>query len=128
MRKEYHSVHDSRLTQSPEDGTFPPLTRSQIRDLRRRKEDYDDRRRYILASAYSQKFILYYNVSGDIYVLNQPTHATLFKRRATALAVKRQTNKRLQMLACRVNRAGTIIAQSIEKAKAINTKQRKRAG
>jgi hypothetical protein len=43
----------------------------------------------MLVSEFSRRFILYYNVSDDVYVMNDPTGGTLFKRLKTAKDVKR---------------------------------------
>ena len=64
------------------------LTPAQVRELRRRVVDLDDTTRYLLVSQMGPRFALYYNVSDDVYVMNDPRGATLFKRRKAALAVK----------------------------------------
>jgi hypothetical protein len=64
------------------------LTPAQVRELRRRMVDLDDTARYLLVSQMGPRFALYYNVSDDVYVMNDPRGATLFKRRKAALAVK----------------------------------------
>ena len=64
------------------------LTPSQIRELRRRMADFDDVTRYLLVSQMGPRFALYYNVSDDVYAMNNPRGATLFKRLKAALAVK----------------------------------------
>ncbi|MFQ5828536.1 MAG: hypothetical protein ACE5JD_05195 [Candidatus Methylomirabilia bacterium] len=66
-----------------------PLTKAQIRELRRRVGDLDDPVRYVLVSELTPRFALYYDVSDDVYAMNEPKGGTLFKRRQTALAVKR---------------------------------------
>jgi hypothetical protein len=60
-----------------------------MRELDGRVKDLDDTTRYLLLSAFGPRFALYYNVSSDTYGMNEPVHATLFKRRAAALAMKR---------------------------------------
>src|SRR5438067_13660439 len=65
-----------------------PLTRTQMQELHRLAKDSRDRTRYLLISSFRPRFALYYNVSEDTYGMNEPIHATLFKRRAAALAVK----------------------------------------
>jgi hypothetical protein len=66
-----------------------PLSPAQIRELRRRVRDSRDPVRYMLVSEFSRRFILYYNVSDDTYVMNDPTGGTLFKRLKTARSVKK---------------------------------------
>jgi hypothetical protein len=43
----------------------------------------------MLVSEFSRRFILYYNVSSDTFVMNEPSGGTLFKRRETAESVKK---------------------------------------
>ncbi|MGH9204688.1 MAG: hypothetical protein ACRD2A_25965, partial [Vicinamibacterales bacterium] len=64
-----------------------PLTPSQIRELNRRIDDLNDRTRYLLVSAFTRRFVLYYNVSRDDWAANDPAGRTLFKRRPAAAAV-----------------------------------------
>jgi hypothetical protein len=42
----------------------------------------------MLVSEFSRRFILYYNVSSDTYIMNEPSGGTLFKRREAAESVK----------------------------------------
>ncbi len=65
------------------------LTPAQISELRRRRADLDDATRYILVSQMAPRFALYYDVSEDVYVMNDPNGATLFKRRNAAVAIKK---------------------------------------
>ncbi|MGH2398008.1 MAG: hypothetical protein ACRDFW_13755 [bacterium] len=91
----------------------PPLTSVQIRELDRRVKDLDDRTRYLLVSAFSSRFALYYNVSEDTYGMNEPAHATLFKRRAAALAIKHLLGRGVQIARCRVDRRGRLVLSSV---------------
>jgi hypothetical protein len=91
----------------------PPLTPAQIRELDRRVKDLDDRTRYLLVSAFTPTFVLYYNVSEDMYSMNDPAYATLFKRRAAALAVKRLLGGGVQIVPCRVDRRGRLVLNSL---------------
>jgi hypothetical protein len=43
----------------------------------------------MLVSEFSRRFILYYNVSDDVYIMNDPSGGTLFKRLKTAQTVKK---------------------------------------
>jgi hypothetical protein len=110
-------IHRDERNQSKIDDDFPPLTNNQIKEIKRRKEDYDDRTRYLLASVYSSNFVLYYNISDDVYILNRPKQATLFKRRNTAQIIRRHTKNRPQILSCQVSRSGKLVLKSIEKGK-----------
>ena len=61
-----------------------PLSPAQIRELTRRVRDSRDPIRYMLVSEFSRRFILYYNISDDVYAMNDPAGGTLFKRLKTA--------------------------------------------
>lgn len=81
-----------------------PLTAAEIREIKRRVADRDDPVRYLLASQMTSRFVLYYNVSDDTYVLNEPKLATLFKRRKTAESVKRLLGGRIRIIRCTTKR------------------------
>jgi len=80
------------------------LTPAQIAELRRRVVDLDDVTRYLLVSQLAPRFALYYNVSDDVYVMNDPQGATLFKRHKTALAVKALLGGSIRILRCKSKR------------------------
>lgn len=77
-----------------------PLTRAQIRLLQRRMADMKSPVRYLLVSEIGPDFALYYNVSDDVYAMNNPIGATLFKRRNAALAVKRLLGVGIRIIRC----------------------------
>src|SRR5438128_10295384 len=83
-----------------------PLTRTQRQELYQLVKDSHDRTRYLLISSFSPRFALYYNVSEDTYGWNEPAHATLFKRREAALAVKHLLGSSDKIVPCRVDRRG----------------------
>ncbi len=85
---------------SVEDEEIEPLSPADVRELKRRLKDARDPTRYLLVSEFGPKFKLYYNVSDDVYVMNEPKGATLFKRRETALAVKRFLGPRIKLVRC----------------------------
>ena len=68
--------------------------------------------RYLLVSTFGPRFVLYYNVSEDTYGMNEPVHATLFKRRAAALAIKRLLGGRVEIVRCRLDRRGRPVLNS----------------
>jgi hypothetical protein len=84
-----------------------------MRELDRRVKDLHDRTRYLLVSAFSPRFALYYNVSEDTYGMNEPAHATLFKRRAAALAIRRMLGRGAEIVPCRVDRRGRLVLNSL---------------
>jgi hypothetical protein len=87
-----------------EDLDEEPLSRAQVRELRRRAADLDDPTRYLLVSRFGRRFELYYNVSDDVYAMNNPRGATLFKRRKAALAVKDLLGPGIQVIRCTTRR------------------------
>lgn len=95
-----------------------PLTKAEIRELDRRLADTRDRTRYLLTSVFGPRFALYYNVSGDMYGMNDPRYATLFKRRAAALEIKRLLGSGVQVLRCRVDRRDRLVLRSVPKPRA----------
>ncbi len=122
MRKSYDLSRGARNRYAPylrrrspaeDDDDFPPLTSAQIRELEHSVKDLDDRTRYFLVSAFAPKFALYYNLSEDTYGMNEPGHATLFKRRAAAIAIKQMLGPGIQIVRCRVTRKGNLVARSV---------------
>ena len=78
----------------------PPLSEAQIRELRRRLADLKDPMRYLIVAEMGPRFALYYNVADDLYAMNDPAQATLFKRRAAALAVRRLLGRGTRVIQC----------------------------
>jgi hypothetical protein len=83
------------------------------RELARRARDSDDRARYLIANVVLPRFVLYYDVSDDVYAMNAPHATTLFKRQATARAVLQQLGGRCRVVPCRVNRKGRLVKSSV---------------
>jgi len=81
-----------------------PLTPAQIREIDRRVADLDDPVRYLLVSRMGPRFSLYYNVSDDLYAMNDPSGATLFKRRKAAESIRRTLGPGIQILECHTRR------------------------
>jgi len=77
-----------RAKESVDDDDFE-LTTAQLRELDRRIADTRDPVRYLIEGGFGPKFRLYYNVTDDVYVMNDPAHGTLFKRRKAAVAVQK---------------------------------------
>ena len=90
-----------------------PLTRAQMRELDRRMKDLDDRTRYLLVSVFGPRFVLYYNVSEDTYGMSEPAHATVFKRRAAAVAVRKMLGGGVQIVQCDVDGHGQLVLNSL---------------
>jgi len=91
----------------------PPLTRAQTQELNRRVRDSMDRTRYLLATALTRRHALFYNVSDDVFAMDDPTRGTLFKRREAAMAVKALLTGRAQILQCRITSRGRLVLRSV---------------
>ena len=76
------------------------MTPMQVREINRRVADLDDPVRYLLASRMTPRFVLYYDLSDDTYILNDPQQATLFKRREVAESVRRLLGGRIKVIRC----------------------------
>lgn len=107
----------SRAALDQDSAEPPPLTRAQIRELNRRVRDSMDRKRYLLASALTMRHVLFYNVSDDVFAMDDPTRGTLFKRREAAMAVKALLTGRTQILQCRVTSRGRLVLSSVPKVR-----------
>ena len=98
-----------------------PLTPAQIRELDRRVADLDNPVRYLLVSRMGTRFAFYYNVSDDLYAMNDPGGATLFKRRKAADSIKRtlgRGGRGIQLVECRTrqrNGARVPVLSSVDK-------------
>jgi hypothetical protein len=75
-----------------------PLSPAVIRELKRRIRDADDPVRYMLVSEFSRRFILYYNVSSGMFVMNEPSGGTLFKGREAAEGVKKTLGRGISIV------------------------------
>ena len=104
MRKEYDFSRGTRNRVAQRDWDDAPLSPAQLRELKRRAADLDDPIRYLLVSRPGPRFSLYYNVSDDVYAMNDPRGGTLFKRRNAASAVKRLLGPRIQIVRCTTKR------------------------
>lgn len=105
---------------------FPPLTRTQIRELDRRLKDSMDPTRYLLVSAFTKRHALYYNLSDDVYAMNDPARGTLFKRRQAAVAVQALLHGRVEVVRCRVTARGRLILKSVGRVRPMWPRLRKR--
>ena len=97
-----------RTTYRESDAVDEELTPAQVQELRRRMADLDDATRYLLVSRMGPRFALYYSVSDDVYVMNDPRGATLFKRRKAALAVKALLGGSIRILRCKSKRVNGV--------------------
>lgn len=94
-------------------GEDSELSPSQARELERRIADLNCRTRYMIASVLDADFVLYYNVSEDTYGWNDPSHATLFKRRRAAQTILQLVGDKDIVVECCVNKRGQLIKKSV---------------
>ena len=80
------------------------LTTAQLRELRPRMADLENPVRYLIEGGFGPRFALYYKVTDDVYALNDPAHATLFKRRNAALAVQKLLGPGTRIIRCTTRR------------------------
>jgi len=100
-------------TQSPGDDEDPPLTPAQRRALERHVKDVEDRTRYLLVSATLPGISLYYMVQDDSWSFDDPTVATLFKRRPAARAIQALLRPGVFVVPCDVDDRGRLVLDSI---------------
>lgn len=92
----------------------PPLTPAQRRALARHVKDMEDRTRYLLVSATLPGISLYYMVQDDSWSFDDPTTATLFKRRASAKAIQALLRPGVFVVPCQVDDRGRLALSSID--------------
>lgn len=68
----------------------------------------------MLKSALTSGIVLYYNLSEDTYGWNDPSSATLFKRRDSASAIQALLGEGVRVARCRVDRRGRLVKRSLE--------------
>jgi hypothetical protein len=66
----------------------PKLSREWTQEIESRVRDLRDPVRYMLVSEFSRTFILYYDISQDVFAMNAPDKGTLFKRRQAAERIR----------------------------------------
>jgi hypothetical protein len=109
-----------RLARTPiadNDDDLSELSKAELRILKRRLADAEDRTRYLLASELSPQFALYYLVADDVWVMNQPQRATLFKRKAAAKAIRKLLGPNTTVVKCKVDARGKLAAMSVDAPK-----------
>lgn len=113
MPRRIHASRSSTVRRTSSSDNEPALTRSQIRELKRSVRDLNDRTRYLLVSAFSRRMVFYYDVTRDLWGMNDPTLGTPFKRRAAAEAVRSLLREDVRIIRCRVDRRERMIKKSV---------------
>jgi len=116
MSRTKHKI-GSRVPLDHDGAEPPPLTRTQIRELNRRVCDSMDPTRYLLATALTTRHVLFYNVTDDVFAMDDPTRGTLFKRREAAMAIKALLTGWTQILQCRVTSRGRLVLRSVPRVR-----------
>lgn len=82
----------------------PELTRTQIKELERQIKDARDPTRHLIISRLlpGSRFVLYYNVSDDVYAMDNPEGGTLFKRRKAAELIHKSLGRGSEIIEVRV--------------------------
>lgn len=106
----------------PLDDDFTP---AQVREIQRRAADLRDPTRFLLVSEMGPRVALYYNVTDDVYVMNDPKGGTLFKRRNAALAVKALLATSVRILRCHSKRINRIRVPVVTSRNGRNPRQRR---
>jgi hypothetical protein len=90
-----------------------PLSAAQRRADERHLKDTEDRTRYLLVSLTVPGLSLYYRVQDDAWSFDDPTQATLFKRRPAARAVKALLRPGVHIVPCKVDEDGALVLGSL---------------
>jgi hypothetical protein len=97
----------------PVDDDDPPLTAAERRTLDRHLKDTENRTRYLLVSVTLPGFSLYYRVHDDARSFDDPSQATLFKRRAAAKAIHALLRPGVHIVPCKVDDEGRLELSSL---------------
>jgi hypothetical protein len=100
---------------SDPDDLLEPISKREIRILKRRLDDSQDRTRYLLISRFAPGHTMYFNISEGSFSLNNPLDATIFKRRPTARVIRSLVGKDGETVKCRVNKTGRLMPGSLPK-------------
>lgn len=91
----------------------PPPTAAQRRADARHLKDTEDRTRYLLVSLTVPGLSLYYRVQDDAWSFDDPTQATLFKRRPAAKAIRALLREGVHIVPCKVDEDGVLVLSSL---------------
>jgi hypothetical protein len=116
-KKSQNRAHD--------DADLPPLSAKEIAELKRRVADLEDPTRYVIVSAFSRRFCLYYCPESGNYIMNEIPPEAMFKRKAEAVAVakvldrgrpsrtRKRVPKSLQVIAVKKTKRGVRILEEV---------------
>lgn len=92
MKKKGAKMDSTPQSWEDDDGFLSP---AEMLEIERRARDARDPVRYMLVSELGRRFNLYYNVSDDVFAMNNPNGGTLFKRREAAEQIKKLLGRRI---------------------------------
>src|SRR3990172_5792303 len=104
-----------------DEAEFPPLSAKEIAELKRRVDDLRDPTRYVIVSAFSRRFCLYYCPEDGNYIMNEIPERAMFKRKAEAVAVakvldrgrRKRVKKSLQVIDVRKTKGGGRVLEEV---------------
>lgn len=104
-----YAVKKAVSVQAITEDDFPPLSQKQLALLKKRAAEMDDPTRFVIVSAFSRRFCLYYVPADGVFAMNDLPPGCFFKSRDEAEAVakvlgrrsKRKTKRNLQVIAVR---------------------------
>jgi hypothetical protein len=111
--KRKRSAKPSATARRPSVDDETPLTAAERRALARHIKDTEDRSRYVLVSVTLPGFSLYYRVQDDAWSFDDPSQATLFKRRAAAKAIHALLRPGVHIVPCKVDDEGRLELSSL---------------
>jgi hypothetical protein len=105
-----------------EEDDFPPLSKKELRILKERAAEMDDPTRFVIVSAFSRRFCLYYVPADGVFAMNDLPPGSLFKCRDEAKAVakvlgrrgKRKPRRDLQVIAVRKTPRGVRFLEEVK--------------
>ncbi len=103
------------------DDEFPPLSKRQLAELKRRVADMKDPTRYVIVSSFLPTFSLFYCPSDGVFTMNEIPETACFKRKAEALAVaealerrRRKRTRDLQIIKVKKTKRGVRVLEAVE--------------
>jgi hypothetical protein len=111
--KRKRSAKPSATARRPSVDDETPLTAAERRALARHIKDTEDRSRYVLVSVTLPGFSLYYRVQDDAWSFDDPSQATLFKRRTAAKAIQALLRPGVHIVPCKVDEDGQLVLSSL---------------
>lgn len=77
-----------------EEDDVPPLSKKQLRILKERADEMNDPTRFVIVSAFSRRFCLYYVPADGFFAMNYLPDGCFFKSRDEAEAVAKVLGRR----------------------------------